>query len=78
MLNMDYCYNQSQRLTKGIANRDFVLSAIAQVKIFVPPVELQCQYTAFVRTIDKSKAVIQKSLEETQQLFDSLMQKFFG
>lgn len=55
MLNMDYCYNQSQRLTKGIANRDFVLSAIAQVKIFVPPVELQCQYTAFVRTIDKSK-----------------------
>lgn len=55
MLNMDYCYNQSQRLTKGIANRDFVLSAIAQVKIFVPPVELQCQYTAFVRTIDKSE-----------------------
>ena len=55
MLNSDYCYAQSQALTKGIANRDFVLSAIAQVKIFVPPIELQKQYTSFVEQTDKSK-----------------------
>lgn len=55
MLNMDYCYRQSQQLTKGIANRDFVLSAIAQVKIFVPPIELQRQYVRFVEQSDKSK-----------------------
>ena len=55
MLNMDYCYRQSQQLTKGIANRDFVLSAIAQVKIFVPPIELQRQYVRFVEQTDKSK-----------------------
>ena len=30
MLNCDYCYKQSQMLTKGIANRDLVLSAMAQ------------------------------------------------
>ena len=30
MLNCEYCYDQSQRLTKGIANRDLVLSAMAQ------------------------------------------------
>lgn len=57
MLNMDYCYRQSQQLTKGIANRDFVLSAIAQVKIFVPPIELQRQYVRFVEQSDKSKFV---------------------
>lgn len=61
MLNMDYCYQQSQRLTKGIANRDFVLSAIAQVKIFVPPIGLQKQYEEFVRQADKSKYVAQKA-----------------
>ena len=55
MLNMDYCYQQSQRLTKGIANRDFVLSAIAQVRIYVPPVNLQERYVAFVEQSDKSK-----------------------
>ena len=28
--------------------------------------------------IDKSKSVIQKSLDETQLLFDGLMQEYFG
>ena len=55
MLNMDYCYQQSQRLTKGIANRDFVLSAIAQVRIFVPPIERQQQFESFIVQTDKSK-----------------------
>ena len=58
MLNSDYCYAQSQALTKGIANRDFVLSAIAQVKIFVPTIELQKRYTAFVEQTDKSKFTV--------------------
>ena len=78
MLNMDYCYRQSQQLTKGIANRDFVLSAIAQVKIFVPPIELQRQYVRFVEQSDKSKLVIQESLAELETLKKALMQKYFG
>ena len=44
----------------------------------LPPIELQQQFSDFVKAIDKSKAVVQKSLEETQLLFDSLMQKYFG
>ena len=36
------------------------------------------QFAAFVAQTDKSKAAIQKSLDETQLLFDSLMQKYFG
>ena len=78
MLNMNYCYQQSQRLTKGIANRDFVLSAIAQVKIFVPPIGLQKQYEEFVRQTDKSKAEIQNALNELEILKKSLMQQYFG
>ena len=78
MLNSDYCYIQSQHLTKGIANRDLVLSAMAQIKMFRPPFELQEQFAEFVRQVDKSKSVVQKSLDEAQLLFDSLMQKYFG
>ena len=55
MLNCDYCYAQSQRLTKGIANRDLVLSAMAQIKMYKPPLELQEQFAAFVAQTDKSK-----------------------
>ena len=44
----------------------------------VPPLDLQNQFAEFVEQVDKSKAVIQKSLDETQLLFDSLMQEYFG
>ncbi len=78
MLNGSYCYEQSQHLTKGIVNRDLVLSAMAQIKIYRPPIELQNKFADFVQQVDKSKSAIKKSLEETQILFDSLMQKYFG
>ena len=78
MLNSDYCYDQSQRLTKGIANRDLVLSAMAQIKMYRPPFELQEQFAEFVKQVDKSKVAVQKALDETQLLFDSLMQEYFG
>ena len=55
MLNGDYCYKQSQKLTKGIANKDLVLSAISQIKIYRPPIELQNKFAAVVAQIDKSK-----------------------
>lgn len=51
---------------------------VSRFQIIKPPIEVQDRYYAFVAQIDKSKVVIQKSLDETQLLFDSLMQKYFG
>lgn len=44
----------------------------------LPPIELQNEFASFVAQVDKSKAAIQKSIDETQLLYDSLMQKYFG
>ncbi len=44
----------------------------------VPPIELQNQFADFVKQVDKSKVTVKKALEETQILFDSLMQDYFG
>ena len=60
MLNCSYCYEQSQRLTKGIANRDLVLSAMAQIKLYCPPMELQNQFADFANQVDKSKVAVLK------------------
>ena len=54
------------------------MERIRKLNVFVPPMELQNQFADFVTSIDKSKSKIQKSLEETQLLFDSLMQRYFG
>ena len=44
----------------------------------LPPIDLQNQFAAFVQQVNKSKFEVQKSLEKTQLLFDSLMQEYFG
>ena len=44
----------------------------------IPPIELQREFIVFCEEIDKSRSRIQKSLEASQELFDSLMQEYFG
>ena len=51
---------------------------LADLNIPTPPLELQEWFTAFIEQIDKSKVAVQKSLDEAQLLFDSLMQQYFG
>lgn len=42
------------------------------------PLNQQEQFAVFVKQIDKLKFEVQKSLDETQTLMDSLMQQYFG
>ena len=51
---------------------------IRKLRGYVPPLELQEQFAAFVEQTDKSKVAVQKSLDEAQLMFDSLMQQYFG
>ena len=53
-------------------------NAINSLKLMVPPLSLQNQFAAFVAEVDKSKVEVQKALDQTQLLFDSLMQQYFG
>ena len=62
--------------TTGIASIN--MKQLRALPMLMPPIGLQREFAAFVAQIDKSKSVIQKSLDETQILFDSLMQKYFG
>ena len=54
------------------------MSEVKAVKFVCPPLEMQKQYCDFVHQVDKSKVAVQKALEKTQLLFDSLMQQYFG
>ena len=54
------------------------VNKIGALSVPVPPIELQNTFRDFAEQIDKSKVAVQKALDETQTLFDSLMQKYFG
>ena len=65
MTNVDICAKVNKNQVEG-----FTLP--------LPPIEVQVQFADFVHQVDKLKLEVQKSLDETQQLMDSLMQKYFG
>jgi type I restriction enzyme S subunit len=71
-------YDNLRGMAKGGNQPNLNGTIIKNYPILYPPIELQEQFAAFVEQTDKSKAVIQKALDEAQLLFDSLMQKYFG
>lgn len=68
----------ASNMTGSAGQRRVPVSFLENYQVAVPPIELQEQFAAFVEQTDKSKSAIKKSLEKTQLLFDSLMQKYFG
>jgi len=62
----------------GIDKRQLNKEHIEDFPIICPPSDMVDTYIKFVDQIDKSKFVVQKALDETQKLFDSLMQEYFG
>lgn len=51
---------------------------VSNFQIIKPPMEIQDSYYKFVEQVDKLKFEVQKSLDKTQTLMDSLMQQYFG
>jgi type I restriction enzyme S subunit len=62
--------------TTGIASIN--MKQLTALPVLLPTMKLQKAYVIFVAQVNKTKSAIQKSLEETQLLFDSLMQTYFG
>ncbi len=78
LLESDYFDRVVISKVRGGTQKFISLGDIRKLEICLPPLEVQEQFAAFVKQVDKLKAIVQKSLEETQTLFDSLMQEYFG
>ena len=82
-LNFLLIDNNYQDLLWGIAGSGATREAITKqqiesLQIIVPPKIKQSEFVLFAQQVDKSKVAVQKSLDEAQLLFDSLMQQYFG
>ena len=73
-MSKDYLVEDINMALKGILSK----SKLEEKEFIIPPMDLQEQFSDFVKQVDKSKVKVQKALDETQKLFDSLMQQYFG
>ena len=64
--------------SRGGTQKFLSLKDIRKMKIPLSPIDLQNQFSEIVKQIDKQKFEIEKSLKETQELYESLMEKYFG
>lgn len=59
------------------AQKNINLKTLSELKVIVPVKDKQDKFVEFIKQVDKSKVAVQKALDETQLLFESLMQKYF-
>lgn len=78
LLNSKYGKETLYGMCKAIVGQANInAQELQDIGIIIPPVAFQQTFVAFKEQVDKLKVKVQKSLEETQILFDSLMQKYF-
>lgn len=78
LMDSKHLNDDIKRKAKGITLIQLNMEDLREVELIIPPVEQQKIFVDFAKKIDKSKVEVQKALDETQKLFDSLMQQYFG
>ena len=69
-------YINERKMSVGVPK--LAIFRIETMPLLLPPMDVQKHFIEFCKQVDKSKAVVQKALDEAQLLFNSLMQKYFG
>lgn len=77
-MSMPYIKRQADSRIKGIGVPDLHLNQIREFDVICPPRHEQEAFVTFVEQTDKSKLVVQQSLEKLETLKKALMQKYFG
>lgn len=78
-MNLEALKGILRGMAKGAVNQANInAQELQSIKVYIPEMELQKQFVKMKEQIYKSKVAVQKALDETQMLFDSLMQEYFG
>lgn len=78
MITSDYVQEQIEAAKTASSQANLFQGKIAKLRGFVPPLELQNKFAAFVEQTDKSKLAVKQVLEKAETLKKALMQEYFG
>ena len=66
------------RKTTGTTRKRISRKNLEIIPVPLPPLSLQQEFAQKVEAIERQKALVQQSIEETQTMFDYTMDKYFG
>lgn len=79
LLNLEDYQLYIRRESKGGTDkRALSKKVIENFPIIIPPLEMQNQFIKFVKQMNNQKSILEKSLKETEELQESLMNIYFG
>lgn len=79
LFNSEYGKNRISKKIKTSAGQYTInQEGLKSIEIILPPIGIQYSFAELVKQINKLKSDVQKSIDETQLLMDSLMQEYFG
>ena len=78
VLNSKYGKNTLFDMCKAIVGQANInAQELQNIKILIPPIELQNDFASFVEQVEKQKVVMQQSLEKMEINYKALMQEYF-
>lgn len=80
LINHDLFRENIKAISSGSAKSMSNISKerLRELKIILPPIELQQQFAHFVKKTDQSKLTINKSLDKLEMAKNAIMQQYFG
>lgn len=78
VLNNAEMYSNIRMNMGGAAITRLTIAKLNEIRVIVPPIELQEQFATFVSKIDKSRLTIQQVLSKMEMVKLALMQEYFG
>ena len=73
-----YFRKQIEKRSKTSTMTTISQEGITECNIYLPPLSLQTQFAKIVEQVEQTKSKMEESLKEIDNLFNSLMNKFFG
>ena len=73
----DSIKNEKENLTSGSAYNALTIDKLKKIDIIIPPMKLQNKFAERIEKIEKLSFEIEKSIKEAENLYNSLMSKYF-
>lgn len=76
-IQMPLIQNQFKKMNSGTAQPQLPITNLKRVKIPLPPLPLQQKFAKIVEQVEKMKEEVKNTKQNSEELFNSLMQKAF-